>query len=291
MRKIFCLNIKTLAVLLLLALTTDAEAQAVNQEVTTVADKGISGMFLAAYAPSSKVCIDKNDAEVFSFYVDRDNGKPYFAKLMPKGGKFCLAPGDFVVVKTTEAMSIVLEETTKSSSVFYNNIICLSEDMLTEDYLKSHPLEDGECIYLLTNMERNGGFGFTHFTGVTMRKGCFFIVSNVLPETIGTNGATRMNTRALKDIEDGDRVPLLPGEAGSNDGFVTKAKTSDMTVVSGDANGDGVVNDKDVEVIADYITEKPIETFVKEAADVNADGIINAADIVGTVKIVMAGTE
>ena len=111
----------------------------------------------------------------------------------------------------------------------------------------------------------NGGFGFTHFTGDTMKKGNFYIISTVEPETTGmqsvkgiatanamlynlqglrvgtptagqiyisggrkfiyhaeesqTLPAMPVMTRATNDIEDGDQVPFLPGEAGNEDGF------------------------------------------------------------------------
>lgn len=285
------IGIKTLAISLLFAFATSTEAQTGIHEVTTVADKGSSGMFMATYVPSSKVCIDKNEAEVFSFYLDKSTGKPYFAKLMPKGGRFCLAPGDYVVIKTTEAKNIVLEETTKSSSVFYNNVISPSKDMFVTDFIAEHPMGEGEYIYLLTNMKRNGGFGFTHFTGVTMRKGCFFIISTVEPESIVINTLNYASTRAAKDVEDGDPVPFLPGEAGNNDGFVTSAKIPGTSFIGGDANGDGEVNTNDVEAISDYILGKPTTSFVMEAADVNADDVINVADLVGTLNIVIGETE
>lgn len=284
------IGIKTLAISLLFAFATSTEAQTGIHEVTTVADKGSSGMFMATYVPSSKVCIDKNEAEVFSFYLDKSTGQPYFAKLMPKGGRFCLAPGDYVVIKTTEAKNIVLEETTKSSSVFYNNVISPSEDISVTDFIAEHPMGEGECIYLLTNMKANGGFGFTHFTGVTMRKGCFFIVSTVEPESIVSNTLIA-STRAAKDIEDGDPVPFLLGEAGNNDGFVTTAKMPGTSFIGGDANGDGEVDINDVEAISDYIVGKPTTSFVMEAADVNADDVINVADLVETVNIVTGKTE
>ena len=48
----------------------------------------------------------------------------------------------------------------------------------------------------------------------------------------------------------------------------------------GDANGDGAIDDADVEETADFIMDRPSETFVEAAADMNGDGVINVADIV-----------
>lgn len=272
MKKCFVFIPRILAAMLIATLSSFVHAQNEGDLVTTVADKGESGMFLATFIPVDKVCIDKNDAEIFSFYVDEGTGLPYFAKLMPKGGKFCMAPGNHVVVKTSESKAVTLETTAKSSSVTYDNVISPTEDTHIEDFRAKRPVAEGEYIYMLTNMEKNGGFGFTYFTGTTMKKGNFYIVSTREPEATGiqtvksnvasVDGAIYnlqgirvpnpaegqiyiqngrkfvmlsnatctpsleqsttvipVITRAAKDIEDGDPVPFLPGEAGDDDGF------------------------------------------------------------------------
>lgn len=48
----------------------------------------------------------------------------------------------------------------------------------------------------------------------------------------------------------------------------------------GDANGDGEVDQKDIEAIADYIVTGNIENFIFNNANVNGDNVVNAADIV-----------
>lgn len=53
-----------------------------------------------------------------------------------------------------------------------------------------------------------------------------------------------------------------------------------VSTVLGDANGDGVVNQKDIEAIADYIVTGNIENFIFNNANVNGDNVVNAADIV-----------
>lgn len=328
----------TLSVLSLAFVCMPVQAQIIGETIATVADEGTSGMYIATYAPSEKVGIYKDDAEVFSFYVDDLTGQPYITKLMPKGGMMCMAPGDFVIVKTTEAKIICPEETTRSSSVRYNHVVCLSEDTPTVNFVTNHPVSEGEYIYLLTNMESNGGFGFTRFTGDIMRKGYFFIVSvhdplatDIISSTRSmvianastddtiydqkgqqvtstragqlyiqggrkfvaafdssnpikgeSTSATHVSTRATVDIEDGDPVPFLPGEAGNDDGFVTATKP----LTRGDANGDGEVNATDVELISDNILGKPTTTFLKKAADINEDKVINVIDIVGAVNMI-----
>ena len=48
----------------------------------------------------------------------------------------------------------------------------------------------------------------------------------------------------------------------------------------GDANGDGAIDDADVEEAADFIMDRPSETFVEAAADMNGDGVVNVIDVV-----------
>ena len=59
--------------------------------------------------------------------------------------------------------------------------------------------------------------------------------------------------------------------------------------ISGDANGDGLVNVTDIVATVNYIMEKPSEGFNKTAADLNGDGEINVTDIVKMVSIIMSG--
>ena len=241
------------------------------ETIATVSDKGNSDVFFATLCPSDDVAIDKDSAELFSIY--QDMGIPIFMKMRVQSGKYVIKAGDCVIVKTLEAKTIPLESTTnKKSSVWSNDIICLAEDTPIEDFRTNYPVADGKYIYMLTNMEKNGGFGFTCFTGTTMKKGNFYIVSTREPETTaiqavksattfcdgavyslqgmrvqnpiegqiyiqhGRKFVKRSNfvsrpsqeqsttvipvmTRADKDIEDGDPVPFLPGEAIDDDGF------------------------------------------------------------------------
>lgn len=333
-----------MAVVTMLMVSINSSAQS---KITTVADKGTSGIYVATLCPTTDIAIEEEDEElfVFSVYVDRGTGRAYLLTLVTQDGKYIVKAGDRVIIKTYEPKTIALENTTvKESGVLRNHAICLKEDTPVEDFKTSKPVKEGEYIYMLTNMEANGGFGFTLFTGDTMRKGNFFIVSKKEPETTAvsmaartsempslTNDITvydtkgqqvastregqvyiqngkkivatpentakaivskqetsnRVKTRSSIDIEDGDPIPFLPGEAGNDDGFTVET----TAIVPGDANSDGEVNTSDLTVIADQILGKHPVPFFFTAADVNGDSQINVADIVGTVNIITAQTK
>ena len=60
-------------------------------------------------------------------------------------------------------------------------------------------------------------------------------------------------------------------------------------IITGDVNGDGLVNVTDIVSTVNYIMEKPADSFNKDAADLNGDGKVNVTDIVMMVSIIMAG--
>ena len=243
-------------------------AQDTDETVTTVADKGESGMFLATFCPEKDVAISKDDAEVFSIYMDMNI--PNLSKLRVRSGMFVIKAGEPVVVKTTESKTITLGTSKKASSTFSNDVICLSADKSVLDFRKEMSLNDEDAIFLLTNMAKNGGFGFTKFTGDVMKRGNFYIV------------VTKNKTRAAKDIEDGDPVPFLEGEAGNDDGF-----TAQSVFAKGDANGDGKINMADIVEMVNYITGKPSTSFLFGPADVNSDKAVNTTDIELTLNIIL----
>ena len=289
MKQFYYLSVRALALLSLCLLCTGASAQTT---VTTVADKGTSGFYFAALCPTADVAItlprdadnvpDKSAVSVFS--VATDGAKAYFHLLGIRKSRYVVKAGQPVVIKTKEPMVLTLEEASGRSGVMWNDLICPSADTPLADFKDEHGLDENNNIYLLTNLESNGGFGFTLFTGDIMRKDNFFIVTTVgaAPTRI-----RRLNTRAANDFEDGDPVPFLPGEAGNDDGFMTEVTPAGPSFVRGDANGDGEVDTKDVEAISNYIVGKPVASFVMEAADVNEDSVINVLDIVGVVDIIM----
>ena len=158
-----------------------ASAQGV---VRTVADKGTSGKFFAKLCPSTTVAIDKTEADVFSVYAD--GGTARFSQGRFQGGKYVIKAGECVIIKTSEAKDVPYESSTaRRSSFSWNDLICPSTDMSLEDFKTAYGVTEGQYIYMLTNLERNGGFGFTHFGGTTLKAGYFFIITTKEPSAAG----------------------------------------------------------------------------------------------------------
>jgi hypothetical protein len=290
MEKICKLSSRALSLVVVCLLCIGATAQDV---IKTVADKGTSGKYFAILCPKTDVAIDKDAADVFSVYTDGATAR--FAQLRVRRSRYVVKAGECAIIKTQEEKEITLEPTTSVSSIVWTDLISPSTDQSLDEFKTENSVTDGQCIYMLTNLERNGGFGFTRFTGDVMRKDNLFIVTTVGSEPSGIRAAARERghenirrhkTRAANDFEDGDIVPFLSGEAGNDDGFMTEITPAGPSFVRGDANGDGEVDTKDVEAISDYIVGKPVASFVMEAADVNEDGVINVLDIVGVVNII-----
>ncbi len=60
-----------------------------------------------------------------------------------------------------------------------------------------------------------------------------------------------------------------------------------ISIISGDANGDGSVNVSDINTVISYINENEPEDFIFDNADVNGDNAIDIRDIVLIVNIIM----
>ena len=154
--------------------------------VKTVADKGTSGKFFNKFHATSKVAIDPAEAKVYSVYVDE--GAAVLQGLAKKEDMYVIFPDQNVIIKTDEAKEVEIipyNGTTKKSSVLIDDIYCFDEDMPLADFQESGAIETGEYVYRLTNNAASGGFGFTYYTGTTLKKGQFHIVSNVAPAADG----------------------------------------------------------------------------------------------------------
>lgn len=197
-------------------------AMAQENTVRTVADKGTSGMFFAKLCPSSNVAIDKTEADVFSVYTDGANAR--FSSGRTYGGKYVILAGECVIIKTSEAKDVPYESSTaRRSSFIWNDLLSPKTDMSLEDFKTAYDVTEGKYIYMLTNLERNGGFGFTHFGGTTLKAGNFYIITTREPGASGRlgivwvdadgneiNEATGINA-VIKTAEEGTEVYNLQG--------------------------------------------------------------------------------
>lgn len=68
--------------------------------------------------------------------------------------------------------------------------------------------------------------------------------------------------------------------------FDPYSDVSEGDALQGDANGDNIINNDDIEEVMNYITGSPSEKFNQKAADANGDGTVNVADIVTIVNII-----
>ena len=94
-----------------------------------------------------------------------------------------------------------------------------------------------------------------------------------------------VTTTATKNSPAGDYPVTVSGAVATNyeityvDGMLTVVKKK------GDVNGDGDVDQKDIDAIVSYLYGDITDDFDEEAADVNGDKVVNVADIVEIVKM------
>ena len=198
-------GILTLIALCLLSISASAQVMVIK----TVADKGRSGMYFAKFCPKTDVAIDKHDADVFSVYTDGATAR--FAQGVFQGGKYVIKAGDCVILKTKEEKEVNVESTIAFRSSFvWNDLICPKTDMSLEAFKLEYDVTEGMYIYMLTNLERNGGFGFTHFGGKTLKAGNFYIINTRKP-----SGSTGM-MMPVEVIDNNGDIYNLKGEKVSD---------------------------------------------------------------------------
>ena len=181
--------------------------------VRTVPDKGRSGMYFAKLCPKYNVTIDKHLGDVFTVYTDGATAR--FSQGIFQGGKYVIPAGECVIIKTRQETDVqVVPTTSRRSSFPWSDMICPDEDMSLEDFKAKYNVTVGKYIYMLTNLSRNGGFGFTHFGGKTMKAGNFYIINTRKPT--GSTGMrlpiVRGDTSAVYNLK-GEKVtnPTAPG--------------------------------------------------------------------------------
>ena len=203
---------------------------AASDVVKTVKDNGTSGKYFGKLCPLNDVTIDVNDAKVYSIYVD--GGTAYFQSLLQRGGKYIVKKDEHVIVKTDEAKEVKLTPYKDTQySVTVDEMFSLKEAVPTSEVQAGvdgakviaknagiYACGSGKYIYRLTNNASTGGFGFTFFSGTTMKDGQFFIISSQKPA-----GAARLNVVWLDEngnVEEGATAIQSIDKADAEDGAI-----------------------------------------------------------------------
>ena len=130
--------------------------------------------------------------------------------------------------------------------------------------------------------------------GGTLVSGSQFIQTR--PDLASIPGAAGFNyfdadVSALKAGEHKFTVYMITGETEIKLFDVPFTVTAAVSVLTGDVNGDGSVNNKDVMALFQFVSESLDEgaTFIEANADVNGDGSINNKDVMALFKLISEG--
>lgn len=104
-----------------------------------------------------------------------------------------------------------------------------------------------------------------------------------IPVTIGNDATTGEGSLSVVRMSTTEAVSQTCED-------VAFTVTINSSVLSGDINGDGVVDVSDYIGIANYILGQTQEGFNEEAADVNGDGEIDVSDYIGVANIILTGS-
>ena len=170
-------------------INTTWTADIVSTIVKTVQDKANPNQFIGKFVSTYDASFDANDAKLYSIYMDGETA--YYAACRVDDGRYYVNAGDHVVLKTDEAKEVSWNvESTASmgnSAVGFDDVANLFIDGELADIQLVLGLMPGQYVYRFTNTE-DQGFGFTYYSGKTVKAGQFFVASEKKPE-----GAGRLN--------------------------------------------------------------------------------------------------
>ena len=107
------------------------------------------------------------------------------------------------------------------------------------------------------------------------------------PPVCGSQALDDINKWECKLIVPKDRAIAYQDAEQWKDFFFMEEGEASYSIISGDANGDGCVNENDINTVVDYIMNGKTEGFIFDNADMNGDKKVDAADIVKLVNIIM----
>jgi hypothetical protein len=170
-------------------INTKWTADLVTTIVKTVQDKANPNQFIGKFVSTYDASFDANDAKLYSIYMDGETA--YYAACRVDDGRYYVYAGDHVVLKTDEAKEVSWNvESTASmgnSAVGFDDVANLFIDGELADIQLVLGLMPGQYVYRFTNTE-DQGFGFTYYSGSTIKANQFFVASTLKPE-----GAGRLN--------------------------------------------------------------------------------------------------
>ena len=108
------------------------------------------------------------------------------------------------------------------------------------------------------------------------------------PPVCGSQALDDINKWECKLIVPKDRALAYQDADQWKDFFFMEEGEPSYSIISGDANGDGKVDNSDINATIDYIMNGKTEGFIFDNADMNGDQKVNAADIVQILNIIKA---
>jgi hypothetical protein len=160
----------------------------VNTEIQTVQDKANPNQFVAKFwSPAYNATFNAEDVMLYSIYMDGETA--YFQACRPDDGKFYVPAGKHVILKTATATKVSWKVTDTSDmgheAVAFDDMVSLSYNGTRADleprFWNWQGLQPGEYIYRLTNTD-DQGFGFTAYSGTSIKANQFFVASTKKPE-------------------------------------------------------------------------------------------------------------
>ena len=151
----------------------------VNGKVSTVQDKANTNQFIAKFSSNSySVIFNADDVKLYTVYVDGETA--YFQACRTDNGMYYVPAGAHVILKTTEEKEIsymidpASPEISGKPAIGFDDIQCLYVDGELADIRAALGMGVGDHLYRLTNTT-GLGFGFTEYTGTTIKANQFFI--------------------------------------------------------------------------------------------------------------------
>lgn len=174
----------------------------INTQITTVQDKANPNQFVAKFVSTYDAKFDASEVKLYGVYMDGETA--YYQACRVDDGYYYVPSGWHVILKTAEEAtinwSVVPFGEMGNRAVAFDDMVSRPYNCTRADieplFWMGKGLQPGEYIYRLTNTD-DQGFGFTAYSGTSIKANQFFIASTKKPE-----GAARLKNVWLD--EDGN---------------------------------------------------------------------------------------